>query len=68
MVVLPAPDGPTRAVNVPGAAMNERFLRTSPLSTLSGRAADSSEARDISFARGYEKCTSLNSTFGCVAR
>ena len=52
MVVLPAPDGPTIAVNVPAGAVNEMPLRTSPLSIVSGLAADSRDASEISSALG----------------
>ena len=60
MVVFPAPDGPTIAVRVPAGAEKEIPRSTSPLSIVSGRDADSSEASEMSCALGYEKATSLN--------
>ena len=51
-VVLPAPDGPTRAIICPGSAVNEMSRSTWPLSRDSVRATDSSEASEISSARG----------------
>ena len=64
MVVFPAPDGPTRAVSVPGSAANEIPFNISPESTVSNFAADSSEASEISSAFGYRNETFLNSTRG----
>ena len=52
MVVFPAPDGPTIAVRVPAGASKEIPRSTSPLSTVSGREADSREASEISSALG----------------
>ena len=52
IVVFPAPDGPTKAVKVPGSAMNETPLRISPESTVSNFAADSKDANEISSAFG----------------
>ena len=61
-MVLPAPDGPTSAVMVPGLAVKVSPFRTTPLSTVSGFATDSSEESEISSAFGYAKETFLNST------
>ncbi len=63
-MVLPAPDGPTRAVSVPGSTVNEMPLRISPLSAISSFAAVSSEASEISDAFGYANLTLLNSILG----
>ncbi|CAB4631254.1 unannotated protein [freshwater metagenome] len=52
MVLLPAPDGPTIPVKVPGKTVNEIFFKTSPLSTNSGFATASREANEISLADG----------------
>ena len=52
MVVLPAPDGPTRATIWPGSAVKVISWSTSPVSTVSVRATDSSEASEMSSARG----------------
>ena len=63
-MVFPAPDGPTRAVRVPGSAVNETPFKISPESTVSNFAADSKDAKEISSAFGYRNETSLNSTRG----
>ena len=52
IVVLPAPDGPTRAVIVPGSTVKESFLKISPESTTSRVAIPSSDANEISSAFG----------------
>ena len=64
IVVFPAPDGPTRAVRVPGSAINESDFNTSPLSIVSGLAADSKDASEISFERGYAKPTLSKTMLG----
>ena len=61
MVVFPAPDGPTIAVSEPAGAVKEIPFNTSPLSTVSALATDSSDASEISSAFGYENVTLLNS-------
>ena len=66
MVLLPAPDGPTIPVKVPGAAVKDIFLSTSPLIIISGFAAISREAKDISSAFGYEKETFSNFNSGLL--
>ena len=65
-MLLPAPDGPTIPVRVPGAAVKDIFLRTSPLVIISGLAAISNEASDISSAFGYEKDTFSNFNSGLL--
>ena len=57
MVLLPAPDGPTMPVKVPGFTVKVMFFKTSPLVGISGFAIISNDARDISSAFGYEKET-----------
>ena len=52
IVVLPAPDGPTKAVMVPDLAVKVKPFKTTPLSTVSGFATDSSEESEISSAFG----------------
>ncbi|CAB4339018.1 unannotated protein [freshwater metagenome] len=47
------------AVKVPDGTSNEIPFRTSPLSTVSGRDADSNDASEISSAFGYVNFTSL---------
>ncbi len=51
-MVLPAPDGPTSATIWPGSAVNVMSLSTGPESRDSARATVSSEASEISSARG----------------
>ncbi len=51
MVVLPAPDGPTRATSWPGSAMKLTSNRTWWETVVSRTATDSSEARETSSAR-----------------
>ena len=63
-MLLPAPDGPTIAVSVPGSQLNDIPRSTSPLSTNSGLAAASNEAREISSALGYAKKTFSNAIAG----
>ncbi len=63
MVLFPAPEGPTRAVNEPAAAVKETSRNTGSLeSTDSSRATDSRDARETSAAVGYVKLTESNST------
>ena len=51
-MLLPAPDGPTMPVKVPAATVNEIPFRTFPLVIISGFAAISNEASEISSAFG----------------
>ena len=52
MVVLPAPDGPTRATSWPGSAVKLTSKSTWEETVGSRTATDSSEARDTSSAVG----------------
>ncbi len=52
IVVLPAPDGPTRATISPGSARNDTPRSTSCDAALSRTATSSSEASDTSPAVG----------------
>ena len=52
IVVLPAPEGPTRATSWPGSARNETPCRTVCGSEASSVATDSSDASDTSEAEG----------------
>ncbi len=52
MVVLPAPDGPTRATSWPGRAVNETSNRIWLDGLWSSTATDSSDANDTSSAVG----------------
>ena len=52
MVVLPAPDGPTRAISSPGCARKDTPFSTGADTVVSSTATDSSEARDTSSACG----------------
>ena len=55
MVVLPAPDGPTRAVSCPDGAVKLTSCSTScppPARSGAGSAIDSSDASDTSLAVG----------------
>ena len=63
---MPAPDGPTKAVVVPGSTTKERLWSTWPEGTDSTFATDSRDANEISFGLGYEKSTFLNSIFPVV--
>src|SRR5471030_1334466 len=62
MVVLPAPDGPTSAVMVPGRTSNDTSKSTCWLGAWSRTATDSREASDTSLAVGYLNDTLRNST------
>jgi hypothetical protein len=70
-VVLPAPDGPTRAVSWPDGARKLTSCRT-PAAEFgrsgAGSAIDSSEASDTSDADGYRNDTSSNSICGATSR
>ena len=52
IVVLPAPDGPTRAIISPGSARNDTPCSTSCDGELSSTATSSSEASETSRAVG----------------
>ena len=52
MVLFPAPEGPTIPVRVPGFTVNEIFFKVCPVMEISGFATISSEAKEISSARG----------------
>ncbi len=52
MVVLPAPDGPTRATSCPGSARNEMPCSTVADGVWSSTATDSSEASETCSAVG----------------
>ena len=52
IVVLPAPDGPTKATICPGSTVNEISFNTSPDAMASLLAALSSDASEISSALG----------------
>ena len=63
-MLLPAPDGPTIAVKVPGSQLKETPRKTSSLSIFSATDGASNEAIEISLAFGYVKLTFLNSIAG----
>src|SRR5680860_1163608 len=52
IVVLPAPEGPTRATSSPGAALRETSCSTSPPASRSTALTSSSDARETSSAPG----------------
>src|SRR5664280_361478 len=57
MVVLPAPDGPTRATNWPGSAAKVTSNSTCWETVVSSTANDSSEANETYSAEGKRKST-----------
>ena len=68
-MVLPAPDGPTRAVSLPAGArkLTSRSIQALlPVRSGIGSAIDSSEASDTSLAAGYRNETWSNSISGAV--
>ena len=60
-MVLPAPEGPTRATSWPGSAVKVTSKRTCWEAVVSSTATDSSEASETSSAAGYRKSTWSNS-------
>ena len=70
IVVLPAPDGPTRAVSWPDGAVKLTSCKTPAAEagrSGAGSAIDSSEASDTSDADGYRNDTSSNSISGATS-